>query len=108
MADSRFLASRPRRILEWEEDGQGRVIVFRPRFGSGAWGRRFSSWLGVGPYRIRLDEVGSLVWKHCDGDTDASEIAVRLRGAFGERVEPAEDLLERFLSQMHRARMIAF
>ncbi len=106
--DPAFLSACPRRLLEWEQDAEGRAIVLRPRFGRGRWGAKLAGWLHAGPYRIRLDEIGSLVWKAFDGNTTMSAVANRLRKAFGQRVEPAEELLLQFASQMHRARMIEF
>lgn len=65
-----------------------------------------AGWLGLRDYRIRLDELGTLVWRHCDGRHTATQIADLLRERFGDRVEPAEARLQRFLVQMHRARMV--
>lgn len=104
--DRRFLDCTFRRQLDWREEEAGKVIVLRPKFGTGKWGRWIGSRLGQSDYRIRLDEIGSLVWKACDGDTPAREIVQKLRAEFGSRVEPAEQRLHQFLMQMHRARMI--
>jgi hypothetical protein len=62
--------------------------------------------LGLSPYLIRLDDIGTTVWKHCDGEASVQEIAELLRERFGDRVEPAEDRLQDFITQMQRARMI--
>ena len=102
-----FQECRPVRLLEWQEE-EGRATVFRPRFGGRRWGRRLAGWLGLSDYRIRLDPVGTLVWKHCDGTWTAPRMAQLLRERFGEQVEPAEERLQRFLVQMHRARMVVF
>ena len=104
--DPRFLHCRFDRRLEWREAEDGRVIVLRPRFGEGRLGSWLASLLGMSPYRIRLDDIGTLVWRNCDGKTSAGEIAILLREAFGEAVEPAEDRLHNFITQMNRARMI--
>jgi hypothetical protein len=82
------------------------MIVLRPRFGESKLGRWLESALGLSPYRIRLDDVGTLVWKNCDGNVTAQEIADKLRDQFGSRVEPAEDRLHHFITQMNRSRMI--
>ena len=104
--DPRFLHCRFDKRLKWREAEDGRVIVLRPRFGEGRLGSWLASLLGMSPYRIRLDDIGSLVWRNCDGKTPAGEIASQLREAFGEAVEPAEDRLHNFITQMSRARMI--
>jgi hypothetical protein len=104
--DQRSLQYRFHRRLEWKEAEDGRVVVFRPRFGEGKVGRWLESLLGLSPYRIRLDEIGTLVWKNCDGQLSAQEIAEKLRERFGDKVEPAEDRLQQFITQLIHARMI--
>lgn len=94
------------RRYEWQEAEDGRVVVLRPRFGEGRLSRWAAELLRVSDYRIRLDEIGTVVWKRCDGSTTFREIADELKGRFGEKVEPAEDRLKQFISQMIRARMI--
>jgi hypothetical protein len=97
----------PRRLLDWHDSGDGRCVVLRPKFGDSRVGRWFASKLGDPCYRIRLDDVGTFIWKACDGQTSLTQMAGRLRGEFGERVEPAEERLARFVQSMRRSRMIA-
>lgn len=105
-ADPRFLHCSFRRRLAWKEAEDGRAVVLRPRLGEGRLGKWLESLLGLTPYRIRLDEIGTLVWRNCDGKTSAREIAIQLQGKFGEKVEPAEERLQHFITQMNRSRMI--
>lgn len=101
-----FWNARPRRRLDWRDLDDGRCVVLRPRFGEGRVGRWLASKLGDPCYRIRLDDVGSFIWRACDGETPLTTIAGRLRAGFGERVEPAEERLARFVQSMLRSRMI--
>lgn len=96
----------PRRLREWIEDEQGRCIVLKPRFGSGRWARLLARHAHTPCYRIRLDEIGSLIWKASDGHTPLSAIADALRRSLGVRVEPVDARLERFVRQMLRARLL--
>ena len=96
----------PRRRLDWREADDGRCVVLRPRLGRSRIGRWLASKVGDPCYRIRLDDIGSFIWKTCDGDTPLTEIAARLRAEFGDRVEPAEERLVRFVQSMLRSRMI--
>lgn len=97
----------PRRRLDWRELDDGRCVVLRPQLGEGRIGRWIASKLGDPCYRIRLDDVGSFIWKACDGETPLTQIAGRLRAEFGERVEPAEERLARFVQSMLRSRMVS-
>jgi hypothetical protein len=99
-------ALRPLRRAEWTER-DGRVTLFVPRLGRGRVARRVEGWLGVRPYQVHLDELGSSVWRDCDGSTPVRAIAGRLRERFGERVEPAEDRLVEFLRGLLRGRFVS-
>ena len=96
----------PRRLLDWRDLDDGCCVVLRPKFGESPIGRWLARKLGDPRYRIRLDDVGTFIWKACDGETPMSEIARRLHREFGERVEPADQRLGRFVQSMLRSRMI--
>ncbi len=104
--EPQFLNSRFLRRLQWREDENGRVVVLRPRLGESKWGQWLTAKLQLSDYRIRLDEIGTLVWKACDGETTAAQIVGQMRTRFGEKVEPAEDRLRHFALKMGRARLI--
>ena len=96
---------RPRRLLDWREES-GRCVLLRPRLGTGRFGRKIARCLGDPYYRIRLDEVGTVVWKACDGHTSLADIAMRMRHCFGERVEPVDERLGQFVRKMLKGRML--
>ncbi len=100
-----FLDCRPVRRLDWHEEDH-RAIVIRPRLGESKLGKKLAHLLGFSDYRIRLDDIGTAVWKWCDGESTAAEIARKMEEQFGSRVEPSEELLQTFILQMSRARMI--
>ncbi len=96
----------PRRRLEWLVADDGRCVVLRPRLGESRIGRWLASKVGDPCYRIRLDDVGTFIWRACDGETPLIGVAGRLRTEFGERIEPVEERLARFVDAMRRSRMI--
>ena len=96
----------PRRLLEWSEADDGRCVLLRPKFGRGPVGRWLASQVGDPHYRIRLDDLGTFVWKACDGETSLEAIAVGLRGHFGPAVEPAEQRLGVFVRKMLRSKVL--
>ena len=101
-----FARVQPRRRLEWHEQ-DGRCVLLRPRLGSSRVARWVAGLGGDAYYRIRLDEVGTLVWKACDGYTSLADIVGRMRERFGDRVQPADQRLSRFVRTMLKGRMIA-
>jgi len=92
--------------MEWKER-DGRVTLFVPRLGRGRLARRVEGWLRVRPYQVHLDDVGSSVWRECDGNTPVQAIASRLRERFGDRIEPTEDRLVEFLRSLLRGRFVS-
>jgi hypothetical protein len=106
MTSRSFWDEKPRRALEWRETDDGRCVLLRPKFGKGLLGRWLATRIRDPHYRIRLDEVGTFVWKASDGQTPFSIIVAGLRMRFGARVEPAEQRLAVFARQMLRSRTI--
>lgn len=102
----RFWSARPRRRLAWREADDGRCIILRPRLGDTRLGHWLAARLPNPYYRIRLDEIGTFVWKACDGETSLADIAERMRRRFGPDVEPAEARLGRFVQTMLRSRLL--
>jgi len=102
-----LLGLAPERIAGWHEDGD-RVVVERPLprvRGLRSLFLRLSFLTGV--KRLRLDELGTAVWRRLDGRTVAG-VAEGLRSEFGERCEPAEQRLRLYLTLLRRERLIAF
>ena len=103
-----LLGLAPMRTADWEEVG-GRVVVFRPppraRGVRGLLDRFFHR---MSARRIRLDEVGSLAWRSMDGKRTAGEVAVLLREAFGESVEPVEERLGHLIRVMRKEGLLAY
>ncbi|MDP6580765.1 MAG: PqqD family protein, partial [Vicinamibacterales bacterium] len=105
MSELDFASVQPRRLLEWcEEDG--RCVLLRPRLGSSRLARWVAGLGGDPHYRIRLDEVGTLIWKACDGQTALADIVALMRKRFGDQVEPADERLARFVRKMVKGRLI--
>ena len=106
MTRDSFLRARPWRRLDWREADDGLCVVLRPKFGGG----RIGSWLAARVadphYRIRLDELGTFVWKACDGETSVSEITAQMRQNFGSSVEPAEPRLTAYIRRMVSSRLL--
>ena len=102
----RFWGLMPRRRLGWRDVDEQHCVVLRPRLGEGWLGRWMAGCLSDPYYRIRLDTIGSFVWRACDGETSLSVIAERMRRHFGDSIEPVEERLGRFVQTMQRGRLI--
>lgn len=84
---------------EWfEENGLVRIKI--PKF-RGKAGRWLCDVLKKPNYfTINLDEIGSLVWKMCDGEKNIGTILKEIEESMGERFEK-EDMERRFYLFLH-------
>lgn len=57
---------------------------------------------------IKLDEVGSFIWKHIDGKKTVLELGEKLKSHFGEKCEPIYNRLIMYLKYLNRMGWIAF
>ncbi len=97
----------PVRTTEWSEQG-GFVVLHLPDPPS--WWRAPMKWISafITSKRLRLDEVGSTAWTEMDGEKTVAEVAEKLRLAFGERVEPAEERLGTLIKTLRREELIDY
>ncbi len=85
-----------------------RVVLLRPRFISGPLARWLQPRLKKPYFRVHLDDIGSFVWKLCDGQTTVGQIIAAMHVRFGENQKALEERLHRFLGELERGQMIRF
>jgi len=97
----------PHRLGSWRADGETRVVVERPKPCTRGLRAVVDNlrWLMSHP-RIRLDELGSFVWSHLDGNTTLAEIASETVAAFPDRAEGMEQRLALFATALHHQGLI--
>lgn len=71
---------------------------------------RFSSWLVKKPTvtDVKLDEIGSCVWKLIDGKKNIYELGENLKLQYGEECEPIYNRLIMYLRYLNRMGWIVF
>ncbi|UCG51019.1 MAG: PqqD family protein [Candidatus Latescibacterota bacterium] len=84
----------------------GTVDVMIPRFGDSRIGRFLGKSLKNTPIHVHLDEIGTAVWRLCDGRRSVQDIGRSLQEQFGDRIEPVYERLGIFLHQMKKAGII--
>lgn len=94
------------RELEWEDGPEGRAVLLVPRFRRGPLARWLQPRMKRPHIRVKLDEIGSFAWRHMDGRTRFSQIVDEMREHFGDRIEPAEDRLQRFFVLLYKDKFI--
>lgn len=58
--------------------------------------------------KINLDELGSAVWMKIDGKKKVSDLIDELSEQFGEKIQPAEERITKFITQLHQHKFIKF
>jgi len=98
----------PMRLADWEEHGD-RVVLIRPR-PRVSWYLLPLEWLRylLAVRRIRLDAMGSAVWRACDGHHTVAEIAPAIRGAFRADAEPVEQRVGVLVRRLRHEGLLAY
>ncbi|MCP2518848.1 PqqD family protein [Candidatus Aminicenantes bacterium AC-335-A11] len=103
-----FLDLVPVRNIEWERGEGGLIVLLKPKFKNKFIVKYFLPKMKKPFFRIRLDEIGSYVWELCNEENTVSEIGIKLKERFGEKIEPVYDRLIIFLKQLERGKCIKF
>jgi hypothetical protein len=97
-----LLELKPIRNLKWETGDKNETILLVPKFKN----RYLLKWLvprlKKQNFKVKLDEFGSFVWNHCDGNNTVGEIAEKMKIKFGEDFDPTCERIGKFVSQMIR------
>ena len=95
------------RTIEWEDGPDGGAVLLVPRFRKGPLAKWLQPKLRRPHIRVKLDEIGSFAWRRMDGKTPFSELVTAMKDHFGERVEPADERLKKFLTILYRDKFVA-
>ena len=85
------------RKIEWEDGPKDGAVLLIPRFRKGPLAKWLQPRLKKPYIRVKLDHMGSFVWKCCDSKSTFLSIVTAMREKFGNSIEPAEDRLKKFL-----------
>ena len=97
----------PVRNFEWEEeDESGRVIILRPKYLFKPVKQVIEPLLKNKFFRIKLDELGSLIWRNCDGQKTVEELARILIEKFGPEFKEPYQRLAKFIMHLGKDKFI--
>jgi hypothetical protein len=95
------------RTIEWEDGPDGGAVLLVPRFRKGPLAKWLQPKLRKPHIRVKLDEIGSFAWRRMDGKTPFGALVAAMKDHFGERVEPADERLRKFLTILYRDKFVA-
>ena len=97
----------PSRLCEHETDlSTDRIIVLRPKYTSKLGRSVFEPFLKNKNFKVKLDDLGTAVWKNMDGKNTVKNLGEILAAEFGPEIEPIYERLGKFIIQMHKEKFI--
>ncbi|GAB4152517.1 MAG: hypothetical protein Fur0015_15170 [Ignavibacteriales bacterium] len=108
LRESNYLDLHPIRLIDFEQDEKGLLTLIIPKFENKFFVKYFVPYMKSPNVKLKLDELGSAAWLAIDGKKSVEEISNELTVKFGEKIQPAEERLTSFLSQLYEQRIITF
>ena len=96
----------PMQRVPWEQAENGTVVVLVPKFRNPLVVRYLVPHLRYPHVRVKLDAMGSFVWKLCDGKTTVAAMAERMIAEFGDSATAAHDRIRTFLLTLERTDLV--
>lgn len=108
LKNANYLELTPIRLLNYEVNENNHVTIFIPKFNS-KFGKRFIMPKLKNQFiKLRLDELGSAAWCEIDGKKNVNDIAKILAQKFGDKIQPVEERLTKYLTQLYENKLITF
>ncbi len=108
MTDVNLLDLIPERKIRYVESNDGLIIIFKPKFKNKIIVKYIVPRLKSPDYKVKLDQFGSFVWKHCDGNNTVEQIGRLLKEEFQDNIEPIYDRLAQFIQSLVRYKFIEY
>jgi hypothetical protein len=96
----------PAQRVPWETAENGGVVLLVPKFRNVLVVKWLVPHLKYPNVRVKLDTMGSFVWKQCDGRTTVAEIADRMNAEFGDSATAAHDRIRTFLLTLEKSDLV--
>ncbi|MBA4406110.1 PqqD family protein [bacterium] len=103
-----YLEVTPIRVLHEEVDENNLVTVLIPKVTNRLAKKYFEPMLKSPLIKLKLDEIGSASWLAIDGKKNVAEIASELVQKFGDKINPVEERLTKYLTTLYEQRFITF
>ena len=108
LSDINYLELTPGRLYNHVMEKYGKVSVLIPRFTNTIIVKFLTPMLKSPFVKTKFDEFGSQVWLEIDGKKKVLDILTSLKLKFGERIEPVEERLTKFLTQLYNYKFVSF
>jgi hypothetical protein len=106
--DVNLLELVPEQLVDSTRDDEGIITILGPRFKTGFMKKLVGSRLKSPYFKIALDDIGTTVWENIDGTQNIGKISDILKEKFGEKIEPVNNRLAMFFTQLEMSRFIVY
>jgi hypothetical protein len=96
----------PEKNIGWEKDSEGFVVLLKPKLQHPFFLKHVLPKLKRPYYKVKLDEIGSFFWTHCDGHLTVKSIADLMGKHFDDKVEPLYERIGLFLQSLEKNKFI--
>jgi len=96
----------PVRNCEFEKNNDDLAVVLFKKTKLSFIDKIFFKKLSNKPYKIDLDETGSFIYENCGGKFSVEDLIQKVKENFGEKVEPAEERVVKFVEQLNTNKLI--
>ncbi len=103
-----YLELTPKRLYDHHVEESGKISVLVPKFKNKFLVNFLMPRLKFPYIKANLDDFGSLTWVEMDGRKKVHEISQSLTNKFGEKVQPVNERLTKFLTQLYQYNFITF
>lgn len=103
-----YLELTPIRNYDHTIESNGLVSVFVPKFDIKWIDNIMSRFIKSRFFKAKFDEFGTETWLSIDGAKSVNEISSHLIKKFGEKIDPIEERLTKFLSELYKYNFITF
>lgn len=98
----------PEQNIKSEKTEGGLYVLLKPKYRHPWFIKHVLPRLKNPHFKIKLDEIGSFIWDHCDGRKTVKEIGRELKEKFGDKVEPLYERLGNFFQNLEKNKFITF
>lgn len=103
-----YLELHPVRLQKEEIDDENFVTILIPKFKNPVLVKYLVPKMKSPDIKLKLDELGSAAWILMDGKKNVALVASLLTEKFGEKIQPVNERLTKFLTGLYEQRLITF
>jgi len=103
-----YLELTPVRNYEHVVEDSGLISVLVPKFDINWLDKIMSKIIKSRFFKAKLDEFGTATWLEMDGTKSVQSVSEHLQKKFGEKINPVDERLTKFLSELYKYNFITF